>query len=111
MFHRNYEIRSYHPDFRIQIIDLERFLWGEDAKKNKAYFDWKYEKNSYSKEIIGTVGLYRGRVVSFNGFPVSKWFLGDRKKFFYTISSSDSCAHVNHRRKGLHTAMVSFIYP
>lgn len=109
MFHQNYEIRSYHPDFKTQIINLERFLWGENVKENIAYFDWKYEKNPYSKEIIGTVGLYKGRVVSFNGFPVSKWFLGGRKKFFYTISSSDSCVHVNHRRKGLHTAMVSFI--
>jgi hypothetical protein len=109
MFHQNYEIRSYHPDFKTQIINLERFLWGENVKENISYFDWKYEKNPYSKEIIGTVGLYKGRVVSFNGFPVSKCFLGGRKKFFYTISSSDSCVHVNHRRKGLHTAMVSFI--
>lgn len=109
MFHQNYEIRSYHPDFKTQIINLERFLWGENVKENTSYFDWKYEKNPYSKEIIGTIGLYKGRVISFNGFPVSKWFLGGRKKFFYTISSSDSCVHVNHRRKGLHTAMVNFI--
>ena len=110
MFHQNYEIRSYHPDFKTQIIDLERFLWGEDAKKNKAYFEWKFENSPYSKEIIGAIGLYKGKVISFNGFSILKWFLGDKKKFFYTISSTGVCVHVDHRRKGLHTAMVNFIY-
>lgn len=85
MFHQNYEIRSYHPDFKVQIINLERFLWGENVKENIAYFDWKYEKNPYSKEIIGTVGLYKGKVVGFIGFPASKWFLGDKKNIFVLL--------------------------
>ena len=109
MFYKDYEIRTYHPDFKTQIIDLERFLWGENAKKNKAYFEWKFENNPYSKKIIGTIGLYKGKVISFNGFSILKWFLGDKKKFFYTISSTGVCVHVDHRRRGLHTAMVSFI--
>ena len=72
MFHQNYEIRSYHPDFKTQTINLERFLWGEDAKKNKAYFGWKFENSPYSKEIIGAIGLYKGKVISFNGFSIFK---------------------------------------
>jgi hypothetical protein len=109
MFHQDYEIRNYHPDFKNQIINLEKLLWGENIKENTAYFDWKYEKNPYSKEIIGTVGLYKSKVIGFNGISILKWFLGDKKEFFYTIGSTGSCVHVNHRRKGLHTAMVSFI--
>lgn len=109
MFHQNYEIRSYHPDFKTQIINLERLLWGEDAKKNKAYFEWKYEKNPYTKEVIGVVGLHKGKVVGFIGFPVLKWFLGDRKKYFYGLDGGDSCVHINHRRKGLNCAMAKFV--
>jgi len=109
VFYKDYEIRTYHPDFKTQIIDLERLLWGEDARKNKAYFEWKFENSPYSGEMIGTIGLYKGKVISFNGISILKWFLGDKKEFFYTIGSTGSCVHVDHRRKGLHTTMVSFI--
>jgi hypothetical protein len=109
MFYKDYEIRNYHKDFKTQIVNLERILWGKNAKKNKAYFEWKFENNPYSKEIIGTIGLYKGKVIGFNGFSILKWFLGDKKKFFYTISGTGACVHVDHRRKGLLTAMVNFI--
>ena len=108
IFYKDYEIRAYHPDFKTGIIDLEKILWGENIEENTAYFEWKYEKNPYTKEVIGVVALHKDKVVGFIGFLVSKWFLGDKKKYFYALDNVDACVHVNHRRKGLLTAMTKF---
>ncbi len=110
MLYKDYEIRKYHSDFKEQIIVLEKILWGDNSKKNEAYFTWKYEKSPYSKELIGVVALYRGKVVGFAGFPVSKWFIGNRENYFFTLNAVDVSVHKNHRRKGLHTAMYNCIY-
>jgi len=110
MFFKGYEIKKYHRDFKEQIIDLEKILWGDNLKQNKAYFNWKYEDNPYSKSVIGVVALYKGKVVGFAGFPVSRWYKGNRKKYFFILNVVDICVHENHRRKGLYTAMCTSIF-
>jgi len=109
MLYKGYEIRDYQPDFKDQVIDLAKIIWGEDRNKNKAYFEWKFERNPYFKEMIGTIGLYKGKAIAFNGLTVLKWYIDNRKNIFYTIGSTGACTQVNHQRKGLHTAMVEYL--
>ena len=108
MFYKDYEIMDYQPDFKDQVIDLAKIIWGEDRNKNKAYFEWKFEQNPYFKELIGTIGLYKGKAIGFNGLSVLKWQIGEKKNILCTIVSTGVCVHINHQRKGLHTAMVEY---
>ena len=109
MLYRDYKIIDYQPDFKNQVIDLVKFVWGEDRKRNKVYFEWKFEQNPYSKEMIGVIGLYNGRVIGFNGLSILKWCIRNKESNLYTISSTGACVHINHQRKGVHTAMIDFI--
>jgi len=109
MFYKKYEIIDYRPEFKDQIIDLTKIIWGEDENKNRAYFEWKFENVPYSTEMVGAIGLYKGKAIAFNGLSILKWYIGYRKSIFYTIGNTGSCIHIDHQRKGLHTAMVEYI--
>lgn len=109
MFYKKYEIIDYRPEFKDQIIDLTKIIWGEDENKNRTYFEWKFEQSPYFKEIIGAIGLYKGKAIAFNGLTVLKWYIDNRKNIFYTIGNTGACTQMNHQRKGLHTAMVEYI--
>ena len=93
MFYKDYEIKSYHKKYKNQVIALEKILWGEDFKKNIAYFEWKYENNPYNEEVIGVIGLYKDKVVGFIGFTALKWLSGNKKRIFYALIGADMCSY------------------
>lgn len=96
-----YEIVSYQPEFKEQIINLQTHLWGDDLDRNLEYFVWKYENNPYNSHPIIYLALHDGAVVGMRGFIGGIWQLGIPSKFAPWLLLSDSVTHPDHRRKGI----------
>lgn len=106
MKYGSYEIRNYHPNFLFQIANLQRNLWSRDIDKNISYFKWKYIDNPFIENPVGIVALFKGKVVGFRGFFVTKWKYCDRYNNILILSPADLCVHIEHRREGLFTMMT-----
>ncbi len=109
MKYGDYEIKPYHSKFIPQIANLERHLWGRDIPRNIAYFRWKYEENPFTKDPVGTMALYKGRVVGFRGCFVTRWAVKKGGDTVNILSPADICVHPDHRRKGLFAMMTETI--
>ena len=57
----SYEIIRYRPEFRDQVIELQKHLWSGDTAFNSAYFRWKYETNPYADDIPIYLAVFRPR--------------------------------------------------
>jgi hypothetical protein len=101
MNENNIEILSYRPEFKQGIIELQKYLWGEDLLKNQRYFEWKHENNPYSAEPMVYVCLSAGRVVGTTAFIGAKWQFGDPPQLVDVPLACDSVFHPDFRNKGL----------
>lgn len=100
-----YEINVYQPDFMPQVVNLLRYLWGNNHDNNLFYFIWKYVKNPFTESPLGIVALYKGEVVGFRGYFATKWQIGKRDYEIPVLCPGDTCVHPDHRMKGLSVAM------
>lgn len=105
MVYKGYAIVHYHPELKKQTLDLMQYLWGDCAKTNQSYFDWKYLNNPCAEQPLGIVALDKGKVVGFRGYFATKWFVGSRKSMLTILCPGDTCVHPEHRQKGLSVAM------
>ena len=63
-----YEIRLYRSEFFPQVVELLKYLLGNDHDNNKSYFKWKYDDNPNTEYPLGIMALYKGKVVGFRGY-------------------------------------------
>ncbi|HKZ41902.1 MAG TPA: hypothetical protein VJ044_13135, partial [Candidatus Hodarchaeales archaeon] len=42
-----YTMANYQPEFKKQVVELQKHLWSPSAALNAAYLEWKYERNPY----------------------------------------------------------------
>lgn len=101
-----YEIQPYRPDLGPAVADLMQQLTGWDSARNLAYLQWKYEQNPYVSQALGTVVLHRSQVVGFRGYFALRYVLGQTGQTTVLLSPSDAIVHREHRRRGLHTAIM-----
>jgi GNAT superfamily N-acetyltransferase len=106
MHYRDYEITNYSDEFLTQAADLQQYLWPSYKDKNKSYLKWKYEDNPLTNKPSAIIALYKGKVVGFNGYFVTRWRVANKNDKILILSSADICVHPAHRRKGLFTAMT-----
>ena len=95
------EILTYSPEFKNGIIELQKYLWGEDLLKNQKYFEWKHENNPYSAKPMVYACLSAGRVVGTTAFFGAKWLFGDPPQLVSVPCAGDSVFHPDFRNKGL----------
>jgi GNAT superfamily N-acetyltransferase len=100
-----YEIRHYHPEFYLQVIDLLKYLLGSDDACNQDYFKWKYNDNPYTERPLGVMALYQGEVVGFRGYFATRFGINEKNDEIISLCPGDTCVHPDHRRKGLSVAM------
>jgi len=100
-----YEIISYRPELRLQVVNFMQFLWGSNPKNNSAYFKWKYEDNPYTESPLGMVAIQRGEVVGFRGYFAIRFEIGEKSNNFIVLFPGDTCIHPGHRRSGLSVAI------
>ena len=102
-----YEIVRYVPEFRDQVVALQRYHWGPDLSLNSAYLRWKYEQNPYISSPHIYLALYSGKVVGMRGAYGTKWQAGDPLQEFVVPCLGDSVVKPKHRRKGLLSALTT----
>jgi GNAT superfamily N-acetyltransferase len=100
-----YRIRLYQHDWIDNVVDLLRFLIGDDRDENLLYFKWKYYDNPYAEGPLGVVALHGDEIVGFRGYFPSRWTTGDGGCDVVILVPGDTCVHPDHRRKGLSIAM------
>lgn len=101
MASESYEIKRYSSDLFPQVVNLLRFLWGDDYEENSNHFKWKHIDNPYIKNPLGIVALHKGDCVGFRGYFATKCRIGRNNNEFILLSPGDLVVHPDHRRKGL----------
>lgn len=100
-----YEIRLYRSEFFPQVVDLLKYLIGNDHNINRDYFKWKYDDNPYTESPLGIMALYKGKVVGFRGYFATRFQIKGKNNEIISLCPGDTCVHLEHRRKGLSIAM------
>lgn len=100
-----FEIVPYRPEFRAEVIDLLRHLWGDDSQANQAYFRWKYEENAWTQSPLAVVALAEGRPVGFRGYFATRFHLPGKSDRIVILCPGDTCVHPDYRQHGLSVAM------
>jgi len=101
-----YEIVKYSPEFRTQVLEIQKHLWGPDPALNSAYLEWKYERNPYMDTPLIYLALCAGRVVGMRGLCGARWEMGGRSQTFLVLCTCDFVIAPEHRNKSLVTQMV-----
>ncbi len=74
-----YQIIPYQPDFRDQVIELQKHgalaiaASGDDAAINSDYFNWKYEVNPCTDSIAIYLAVFEQKVVAMRGMMGAEW--------------------------------------
>ena len=102
---KEYEITAYRPQYKTDIMQLLRYMWGGDQKLNLLHFGWKYEQNPFAKGPECYLALDHGQVVGFLGFFVNRWLVGGPRSELAIPVGSDLIVHPEYRDKGLMRAL------
>jgi hypothetical protein len=97
----DYEVVTYQPDFKTQVVKLETSLWGPNLDLNRSYFEWKYEQNPYVKDPPIYLAVHNGKVVGMRGFSGVQWEAGVPAQRVTSLYSDDGVIAPEHRGGGL----------
>ena len=103
-----YTMANYQPEFKNQVVELQKHLWSPSADLNTAYLEWKYERNPYLDTPLIYLALYDGEVVGMRGMFGSRWEIGSPSKTFLGLCAEDMVVAPNHRNRGLVTKIMRF---
>jgi GNAT superfamily N-acetyltransferase len=101
-----YEVVTYEPEFRKQVLELQRHLWSPSVDVNSAYLKWKYEENPYLDTPLIYVSLWKGEVVGMRGFYGAKWEAGEPRQTSIVLCAGDLVVAPEHRNQGLFAGMM-----
>jgi GNAT superfamily N-acetyltransferase len=97
----SYEIIRYRPEFRDQVLELQKHLWSGDASFNAEYFSWKYERNPYVDDIPIYLAVFDRQVVGMRGMMGAEWQVGASSQTFRCLCACDLVVTPSHRGRGL----------
>ena len=101
-----YEIVTYQPDFRKDVVELQKNLWSPDAELNAAYLEWKHERNPYLQPPLLYLALHGQKVVGMRSMFGVRWEFGIPAKRMSGICPDDLVIVPEHRNRGLITKMM-----
>lgn len=101
-----YEIVSYRPEFKEQVVELQKHLWSLDRSVNVAHLEWKYEHNPYVDRPLIYVALYGGKVVGMRGLYGAEWQVGCPPQKVPALGAGDLVIAPEHRDRGLFTRIM-----
>jgi GNAT superfamily N-acetyltransferase len=97
----SYEVIAYQPEFKQQVLELQTQLWSPSLELNRAYFDWKYERNPYLSTPLIYLALHQGKVVGMRGFSGLRWEAGSPPQILTGLYADDMVIDRDHRKRGL----------
>ena len=101
-----YDVVKYNPEYKDQVIELQKHLWSSNKVVNAAYFEWKYERNPYVDTPHIYLVLYEGQVVGMRGMFGARWQIGNPRKTFLGLCAGDLVIAPEHRNRGLFTKIM-----
>ena len=101
-----YEVIKYRPEFKSQVVELQRHLWSPDPVLNAVYLEWKYERNPYQDTPLIYLALCAGKVVGMRGMCGAQWQLGHPDRTFLGLCACDLVIAPDHRNRGLFTKIM-----
>src|SRR5215210_4976470 len=96
-----YEIVRYSPEFEAAVVELQTHLWSPDVAVNRAYLEWKYDRNPYMATPFIHLALHGGRVVGMRGMYGASWEIGRPAQAFLVPCAGDLVVLPEHRNRGL----------
>jgi GNAT superfamily N-acetyltransferase len=102
----DYEIVKYQPDFKKDVVELQKNLWSPDPELNTAYLEWKHERNPYVQPPLLYLALYGKKVVGMRSMFGVRWEFGVPAKTVSGICPDDLVIAPDHRNRGLLTKMM-----
>jgi GNAT superfamily N-acetyltransferase len=102
----DYEIVKYHPEFRKDVVELQKNLWSPDPELNTAYLEWKHERNPYLQPPLLYLALCGKNVVGMRSMFGVQWEFGVPAKTVSGICPDDLVIAPDHRNRGLMTIMM-----
>jgi hypothetical protein len=100
-----YTISLYRSESIHEVVELLKYLWGDDHDKNLEYFRWKYDENPYVKMPLAVTALFNSRIVGFRGYFAAKWHIPGKNKEIIVLNPGDTVVHPGHRMRGLSLKM------
>lgn len=101
-----YEIIKYRPEFRNQVVKLQKHLWSQNITWNSAYLHWKYERNPYYETPLIYLALLNNQVVGMRGFYGALWQAGMPAEILPCSCAGDLVIDPEHRDRGLFTKIM-----
>ena len=101
-----YEIVKYQPDFRKDVVELQKLLWSPDPELNTAYLEWKHERNPYLQPPLIYLALYGKNVVGMRSMFGVRWEYGVPAETVSGMTPDDLVIAPDHRNRGLITKMM-----
>jgi hypothetical protein len=101
-----YTVVNYQPEFKNRVVELQKHLWSPSAALNRAYLEWKYERNPYSDTPLIYLVLYEGEVVAMRGMFGMKWEIGSESDTVHVLCAEDLVILPEHRNRGLVTKIM-----
>jgi GNAT superfamily N-acetyltransferase len=106
MEHEQYRVITYRPEYRGQILEVLKHLWGPSADLNAAYLDWKHLRNPYLNGPLIYLAMHGKRVVGVRSFVGSKWQYGSPRQTLMLPLASDAVTAPDHRNRGLASLLM-----
>lgn len=78
---------------------LQTSLWSANIDLNRAYLDWKYERNPYTPNPLIYVVLHDEKLVGMRGYLGARWQYDG--EFIDIPCACDLVLHPDHRDKGI----------
>ncbi len=97
----SFDITSYRPEFKQQVLELLTQLWSPSLDLNRAYFEWKHERNPYSNGPLLYLALHQGKVVGMRSFFGVQLEAGGRRQLLTGLYADDLVIDRGHRNRGL----------
>lgn len=101
-----YDIVRYTPDLKEEVLRLQTHLWDPDPAVNRAYLEWKYERNPYMAAPMIHLALSDGHVVAMRGIFGACWQAGHPARTFAVPCAGDLVAAPEHRNRGLPALII-----
>ena len=96
-----YEIVTYRPELKPEIATLQQHLWRAGETGNRAYLEWKYERNPYLPAPLVYLARHEGRVVGMRGMFGSCWEADPGSGPVVVPCADDLVVEPAHRNRGV----------
>jgi GNAT superfamily N-acetyltransferase len=110
MKNTKYTIVKYRPEYRDQVVELQKYLWSPSTTLNSEYFEWKYERNPYLDSPLIFLALYEGKVVAMRGMFGARWEVGSPSNTVLGLCTEDLVVAPEHRKRGLMTLIMKYTF-